>query len=251
MSSVTATPIMRTAPPIHDSATMWGMNRAVAFTALGMVGTFALAFGVLGSTVNWPASLQLPAAVALPLIRAQAGAVAFGYSSYLVSSLLGIALALLLGRALAVQSALLSVATGFGVLAGAMKILGIVRWIVLMPTLAQTYTDPATSAATRDTVAVVYTAFNHYAGGVGEQLGDVLFTALWIGIVSLIALRPAALPMWLNILGGVSAIAYLIGLGTNFGLPVTAANLLGNIFTPLWLLALAVVLLRRPPVTGR
>src|SRR6185503_7217262 len=48
----------------------------------------------------------------------------------------------------------LSIGTAMGVLAGAVQFLGLIRWPFLVPTLADLYTDPKSSQATRDSVAV-------------------------------------------------------------------------------------------------
>ena len=72
----------------------------------------------------------------------------------------------------------MAVATAFGVVAGVVQFLGLVRWPFLVPYLADAYLDPASSLATRESVAVVFGAFNQYAGvGVGENLG-YLFTGM-------------------------------------------------------------------------
>lgn len=54
----------------------------------------------------------------------------------------------------------MAVATTFGVVAGVVQFLGLVRWPFLVPYLADTYCDPALSGATRESVAVVFQAFN-------------------------------------------------------------------------------------------
>lgn len=73
----------------------------------------------------------------------------------------------------------LGLATAFGVVAGVVQFLGLVRWPFLIPYLADSYTDPASSEATRESVVVVFEAFNWYAGaGVGDQLGYL--EAIWL-----------------------------------------------------------------------
>jgi hypothetical protein len=73
-------------------------------------------------------------------------------------------------------------ATAFGVVAGMVQFLGLVRWPFLILYLADSYTDPAASGATRESVVVVFEAFNRYAGvAVGEHLG-YLFTGLWTAL---------------------------------------------------------------------
>ena len=48
----------------------------------------------------------------------------------------------------------LAVGTVIGVLAGLVQLLGLIRWSFLVPSLAGVYTDPGSSQATRDSVAL-------------------------------------------------------------------------------------------------
>ena len=108
-----------------------------------------LAFFVLSSSINWPASLDEPASVNLPLIVEQRGAVILGYGSYFLYSLLILPLSITLYFALrgCEASPLLAVAAGFGVISALARVLGIGRWLFLMPFLAEIYGDPASSGA--------------------------------------------------------------------------------------------------------
>ena len=66
----------------------------------------------------------------------------------------------------------LVVGTVIGVLAGVVQFLGLIRWPFLVPTLAEIYTDPKSTQATRDSAAVTFQAFHRYAGvAIGEHLG--------------------------------------------------------------------------------
>ena len=56
---------------------------------------------ILGSAINWPASLSEPPSVVLPLIQAQAGAVRIGYLVYLAFSILFFPVSLMVARVLA------------------------------------------------------------------------------------------------------------------------------------------------------
>ena len=131
----------------------------------------ATALVVLGAAIDWPASLDEPASVNLPLITENRGAVILGYGSYLLYSILILPLAFLLYRVLAGRrtpaSPLLAIAVGFGVVSALARSLGIVRWLLMMPVLAGIYLDPNASSTTRKAVSVTYEAFNAYAGGVG------------------------------------------------------------------------------------
>lgn len=207
----------------------------------------SLAFFVLSAAINWPASLGEPASVNLPLITEEHGAVVLGYSAYLLYSLLILPLSILLYYVLKERgssSPLLVIAAAVGVVSAVARSLGIVRWLFVMPFLAEIYLDPSSSAATRDAVSVAYVAFNEYAGGVGELFGVSLTGALWVGLVSIALLRSGRFPKWLGILGLLAGALLLPGLLSVVGIDVGAlfAVIGGNVLLA-WMLALAVVLL--------
>ena len=207
------------------------------------------AFFVLSSSINWPASLDEPAAVNLPLITEQRAAVVVGYGAYLAYSLLILPLSVMLYFALKGRGAspLLAVAAAVGAVSALARALGIVRWLFLMPFLAEIYADPASSPVTRGAVEVAYTAFNEYAGGVGELLGVALTGAVWVGLTSVALLRSGRFPRWLGLLGLLAAALLLPGLLSVVGLDVGSlfAVVGGNVLL-IWMLALAVVLFRSP-----
>ena len=101
------------------------------------------------------------------------------------------------------------------------------------------------SGATRESVAVVFQAFNQYAGvGVGENLG-YLFTGLWTLLVAL-AMFGSALPLrrWLGLLGVVSAVGIVLGMLESAGFEA-AANIVvvGYILWSIWLASFGIFLL--------
>lgn len=203
---------------------------------------------ILGGAINWPASLDEPASVNLPLILEQANAVRTGYFAYLVYSVLVLPLAVLTARIVAGDqplSSALQMAVGFGVASAVLRVLGIIRWLIPMPILAEIYTDPTTSQATRDAVAVVYDMLNGYAGSVGEVLGVGFFAALWIASVSVAILQTRALPRWFAAYGFVTAAGLSLGLleiwGVNLGAFITVTVSL----LQFWFLILGGLLLAR------
>jgi hypothetical protein len=218
-----------------------------------LIAQFILQFAallILGGAINWPASLGEPAAVNLPLIVAQSGPVALGYSSYFLSALLLAPIALLiylLGREGRGRAALL-VGAGLGVLASFAKLLGISRWLLTMPLLAQAYVDPGASEATRATVGLLYDALNSYVGGVGELLGVALLSGLWTLLVSIVLLRGSSLaPRWMGVYGLVAAGLLLVAVSKVFGFDLGPLLIIQGFAWQFWLLALGIFLLRRKP----
>jgi hypothetical protein len=201
---------------------------------------------ILGAAINWPASLSEPASVMLPLLIEKAEPVRIGYLIYLLYSLLFWVVALLTARVISngeTNSVWLQVATGFGIASTVTRCLGIIRWLVPMPALAQLYTDPSISGQTREAIAVVYKTLNDYAGSVGEVLGVSLFTVLWLTIISIYLLRSRTLPRWLGLFGMITALFLATQLVELFGVDLGAFISVSVTMLQLWFLVTGVMLL--------
>jgi len=107
-------------------------------------------------------------------------------------------LAVLMGQVLARDRlAVVPTATVVGILAAVVQFLRLARWPFLVPALARTYHDPASSEATREAIVVVFESFHRYLGvAVGECLG-YLFTGAWTVLVGVAMLQSSAFELWL------------------------------------------------------
>lgn len=226
----------------HPSDTRKGVAGAVGLILLQFA-TMWGAFFILAPSINWPASLDEPPAIILPLILDQSGAVFAGYLSYLIHALALIPLAIVLRDALRLDGAMGQAVIVLGVMAGFAKALGITRWLFLMPSLATAFTDPAASGATQDAIAVVYDAFNSYAGGVGELLGVGFFAAVWTIVISVAALRQG----WtlISYFGFGSAALLLSTLLSVIGIERPLMLTLSGILWQFWTVALAITIWRK------
>lgn len=225
------------------AVTRRGSSAAAAALLLLQFVTMWGAFFILAPAINWPASLDEPPAIILPLILDQSGAVFAGYLSYLIHALALIPLAILLRDALRLDGGMGRAVVALGVLAGFAKALGITRWLFLMPGLATVYTDSAATSATKDAIAVVYDAFNAYAGGVGELLGVGLFAGVWTIVISVAVLRRG----WTVIgFAGFGASALLLStLLSVVGIENPILLTLSGVLWQFWTLALAIAIWRR------
>jgi hypothetical protein len=207
---------------------------------------FNVFFTLLSMTFEYPDILREPAGYVLRSFDAGGSALVATWYGFMLTAVLFVPLAVLVHKVLARKDApYLAVATAFGVVAGVVQFLGLVRWPFLVPYLADTYLDPASSAATRESVAVVFEAFNRYAGvAVGENLG-YLFTALWTLMVAL-AMFGSALPLrkWLTLLGVIAAAGIFVGTLEPVGFePAANIVVVGYILWSIWLAIFGTVLL--------
>ncbi|MEM8529889.1 MAG: DUF4386 domain-containing protein [Chloroflexota bacterium] len=243
-------PTTRTITNTAHSSSNTTIYRITGILLLAQFAIFLIPVIVLGNAINWPASLGEPASVVLPLITEQSGAVRFGYFSYMISSFLVIPISFLLYRIFREYApTLIGISAAMGLISGVMKILGIVRWLVVMPVIAAIYLEPSASAATRDAAAVAFTAFNEYAGGVGELLGVAFFSGLWTILVAIAILRTGVLPRWTGWFGLVAALAVIYPFASIFGIEMGTIILVGSVtLWQFWMIATGTVLLFvRPP----
>ena len=209
---------------------------------------FTACFTLLQMQFEYPDILRQPTAAVLTKFAAGgAGLIAVWYVITL-SALLFVPVAVLVHQTLRAYQppAYLWVATTFGVLAGLVQTLGFIRWPFLVPYLAGTYLDPASSEATRAAVLVVFEAFNRYAGmAIGEHLG-FLCTGIWTFLIAAALVKTRFIPAWLGGLGMALALGVVLGVfevvGWVFAGPV---NALSYLLWAVWLVIAGVQFLRR------
>ena len=199
---------------------------------------------VLGAAINWPDSLDYPASQLLPELIEQEGAVRFGYIAYLIYSILFVVSMFMLtklssGKAMA---AMFGIILAFAVASTTARSIGIVRWLVPMPQLAESWNSAATDQE-RYAISVTYDSLNLFGGTVGEVLGVSIFAALSLLAISIAFLRDG-LPKWIGIFGLVSVAALLATTTELMGFePDTFVLVFGTTAIQFWFLAVGLWLL--------
>ena len=138
----------------------------------------------------------------------------------------------------------LVIGTVIGVLAGVVQFLGLIRWPFLVPSLADIYTDPQSTQATRDSAAVTFQAFHRYVGvAIGEHLG-YLFTSTWTVLLCIAIIQTKIVHPMFGWLGIIPAIGVLAGVLEETGFKAAGAiNAISYILWSIWLIAFGIALL--------
>ena len=235
-----------------------GLRRVTGWLLVIGAVTFAVAATILSSTFEWPDILREPPEVVLPAFLSGGTslvwtwfAVAWTYAILLVPILL---LPAALGRR---DDPVLRAATFVGASSVLLSLIGFLRWVFVVPALADSYAagDPTTKAA----VAAAWTAQHQFGGALlGEHLGQLLVIG-WSITVSVVILRSGVLARWVGWAGLVASVLYLSGQGDILATAVPSfpvwdlGGLLGSTLWGLWVLALGVAVLRariRRPTTA-
>jgi hypothetical protein len=229
-----------------------GLRRTAGGLFIGGAVTFATAATVLSSTFDWPDVLREPAEVVLPaFVDGGASLVWTWFATAWTYAILAVPILLLpavLGRR---GDPVLRAATYAGATSVVLALIGFLRWVFVVPPLADSYVNG--DDTTRAAVDAAWTAQHQFGGALlGEHLGQLLVIA-WSITVGVIILRSRVLPRWLGAAGLVVSAIYLLNQGDILatavpGFPIwDLAGLLGSTGWGLWVAALGFVLLRPRP----
>jgi len=147
-------------------------------------------------------------------------------------------------------SPFLEMATALGVIGFFVQLIGLLRWVFVVPVLARLFTDPTTDSVTKTSISGVFVAVHQYGGVVlGEHLGQ-FFTILWMSIISGVIYKSKMFSKWVAWLGWSASAVYLLAqselLATaipNF--PVIGwAGLLGSLLWLVWMMIVGVYLVK-------
>jgi hypothetical protein len=211
------------------------MNRKL--TAVLLIAAAVLtnvAFTALGSVFNYPDILKEPTADILALFVAHQGAVVGWFAVLALSAALFAPIAIGVGRLTTTR-----IAVPVGIVAAVVQVVGLSRWVFLVP-----------GYASRGDLDSFETAHRVLGTWIGETAGYAL-TAAWTLLV-LAGLGRAFTGRWFLVLGGVSAVLIAAGVISPLGVPgVDFANFLGYVLWSVWLVAFAVVLLVRRAAVAR
>jgi Domain of unknown function (DUF4386) len=228
-----------------------GLRRVTGWLLVIGAATFGVAATILSSTFEWPDILREPPDVVLPAF-VDGGtslvwtwfAVAWTYAILLVPILL---LPAALGRR---DDPVLRAATFVGAASVLLSLIGFLRWVFVVPMLADTYA--AGDATTKAAVAAAWMAQHQFGGALlGEHLGQLLAIG-WSITLSVLILRTRMLPSWAGWAGLVASVLYLTGQGDILATAVPdfpvwdLGGLLGSSLWGVWVIALGVAVLRGP-----
>jgi hypothetical protein len=228
-----------------------GLRRTTGTLFVAGALSFGAAATVLSSTFDWPDILRQPADVVLPAFAAGGTSLVWTWFATAWTYAILIVPILLLPTVLARRwDPVLRVATYVGATSVVLSLIGFLRWVFVVPPLADSYlTGDATTRAALD---AAWTAQHQFGGALlGEHLGQLLAVA-WSVALSVIILRTRVLPRWLGVAGLVVSALYLTNQGDILatavpGFPVwDLGGFIGSTAWGLWVAALGVMVLLRP-----
>jgi hypothetical protein len=195
-----------------------------------------VAFLGLGSVFNYPDILQESADEILAEFRDDQGTIITLFVILALSAALLAPIAILLGRLAGNELGRWSI--GVGIAAAVVQVIGLLRWPLIVPFLAD--------REDTDAFETVHTVLGTV---VGETLGYLL-TATWTVLI-IYALGQRLAGRWFTYLGLIAAALIALGVLVPLDVPGTdLANFVGYILWSIWLVGFAALIWRRSHVEG-
>jgi len=205
--------------------------------SLGLASLLAIAgFTVLGSVFEYPQILDEPTADILALYRDHQAAVMAWFLVLVLSAALMAPAGVWLGRLTGGRLGRWITITG--VAAAVVQVVGLQRWVTLVPGISRDALDPAQRADAEDRFELWHTLLGM---AIGETLGYAL-TATFT-VLAVVALRRWLLPRWLAYVGYTAAALIATGIVIPLVEPASLTNFAGYVLWCGWLLAVAWLLL--------
>ena len=167
----------------------------------------------LARTFEYPDILRQDPGIILARFHDGGTALLLRWWAFALVALAFVPIGAVVPEVLAPRTTVTVVVVAFGIAAGLVQVIGLIRWPFLVPELARRYVDPAATTQQRETIEIVFSSIHRLLGiGIGEHLGYLL-TGLWsAGLGLAILVTPAAVvPTWLAFPGFIVALALVIG----------------------------------------
>ena len=208
----------------------------------GAVGIF-IPYTILTIIFNYPGVLREESGIILTQFHQGGSALIF---TWLAFAFLGLPLLVaysLIGERLEPKIPQIKWVTTIGIVSGIVQIIGLLRWVFVVPVLAGEYVH-TTDTAAQKAIEISFKMIHQFGGVLlGEHLGQ-LFTIIWTVFISLALLKVNIIPKWLAWWGFLSSSIYFLAqaelLATVIpGFPVIGiAGFLGSTLWLIWLILL-------------
>lgn len=140
--------------------------------------------------------------------------------------------------------------TTLGVVSIIVQLVGLLRWVFVVPVLANNYIASTNDVAKEAAISSFQTI--HQFGGVllGEHLGQ-LFTVIWTIMISYAFIKLRYFPKWVSWLGIIASVIYFLAQAELFGTVIPGfpvwdmAGFIGSTLWLVWLIILGIFFIRK------
>ena len=209
---------------------------------IGAVGVFT-PYTILSNIFEYPDILREAPGVVLTKFHNGGSTLIF---TWLAFALMGLPLLVaysLIGKKLETKFPFVRWVTTIGVVSGVLQIIGLLRWVFVVPVLATDFVNTS-SPARQEAIEISFKVIHQFGGVLlGEHLGQ-LFTIIWTVFISVALLKVNIIPKWLAWWGFIASFIYFLAQAELFATVIPSfpvIDMAGFIGSTLWLLWLILV----------
>jgi hypothetical protein len=215
---------------------------------VGALGVF-IPYSILTIIFDYPGILREEPGIILT--QFQAGGTKL-IMTWLAFALLGLPLLpaySMIGQHLETKIPFVRWVTTVGIISGIVQIVGLLRWVFVVPVLANDYVL-AKNTSVLESIEIIFRVVHQFGGVLlGEHIGQ-LFTVIWTVFISFALVRQSVIASWLGWFGYLSSAIYFFAQAELLetvikGFPVwNVAGFLGSTLWLLWLILVGISLIR-------
>jgi hypothetical protein len=214
----------------------------------GAIGVF-VPYTVLTMTFEYPNILRQNTGTILTKFHDGGNSLILTWWTFAILGLPLLIAYILIGQKFENKLSFIKWVTTFGVISGIVQIIALLRWVFVVPIIADSYIS-AGDVATK-TAAMISFQTIHQFGGVllGEHIGQ-LFTIIWTVMISYAFMVLNFFSKWISWFGIVASAIYLVAQAELFatiipGFPVwDMAGFIGSTLWLIWLIIIGIKFLR-------
>jgi hypothetical protein len=208
----------------------------------GAVGVF-IPYTILTMTFEYPDILRQDTGVILTKFYNGGSSLIFTWWAFAILGLPLLIAYIKIGQLLETRISFIKWVTTLWVISGIVQIIGLLRWVFVVPVIANNYVtanDPIIKEIAKSSFQTI-----HQFGGVllGEHIWQ-LFTIGWTIMISLAFIKLNLFPKWISWLGIISSIIYFFAQAELFATVIPSFpvwSMAGFIGSTLWLLWLVII----------
>ena len=214
----------------------------------GAIGVF-IPYTILTMTFEYPDILRQDIGIVLTKFHEGGSSLILTWWVFAIMGLFLLIAYIKIGQLLENRISFVRWVTTLGVISGIVQIVGLLRWVFVVPVIANNYiasTEPMIKEVAKGSFQTI-----HQFGGVllGEHLGQLL-TIAWSIMMSVAFMKLNLFPRWVSWLGIVASIIYLIAQAELFSTVIPGfpqwgmAGFIGSTLWLIWLIIVGIMFIR-------
>lgn len=215
----------------------------------GAVGVF-IPYTILTMIFEYPDILRQDTGIILTKFYEGGSTLIFTWWAFAILGLPLLVAYVLIGQQLNGRSGSIKWVTTIGVISIVVQLVGLLRWVFVVPVLANNYVVSSSDIIKQSSVVSFQTI--HQFGGVllGEHIGQ-LFTVIWTIMISYTLLKLNFFPKWISWFGIIASFIYFLAQAELFNTVIPSfpvwdmAGFIGSTLWLVWLIILGIFFIKK------